>query len=91
MGRQDEFGTLERDKVVAPADMLSADEDLRHGRAPVRPLDHLPPRLSAEIDRNLLILDPLAVEQVLRPPAIWAEGFAVDFDERHEPSFHADT
>ena len=45
---------VERHEVVAAADMMLADEDLRHGGPPVRALDHLlrtrPPK-STEISR----------------------------------------
>src|SRR4051812_45496250 len=69
---------FQRHEVVAAADMRVADEDLRHGRAAVRALDHRLPLLPAEIDGNLLILDSLAVEQVLGSPAIRTEGLGID-------------
>ena len=73
---------IERHEIVAPADMMLANENLRHGRPPVGALDHLLAHLAAEIDRNLPILDALRFEQRLRPPAIRAEGLGIDFD-RH--------
>ena len=78
-------GAIERDKIVATADMMAADEDLRDGRAAVGALDHHLARLAAEIDRNLAIIDALGLEQLLGAPAIGAEGLGVDFDVTCDP------
>src|SRR5207253_430946 len=74
---------LQRHQVFASADVHVADEDLRNGRSASGALDHQLLHLAAEVDRDLLILDALGLEQQFRPPTIGTEGLGVDLDNRH--------
>jgi len=73
----------QRDKVVAPADMLPANEDLRHGITSVRPFDHLGAQLRLAGDVDLGEFDALTLEQLLGGNAVGAVGRGVDLDGRH--------
>src|SRR6266478_1300337 len=77
---------IERDHLVAAADMLAIDEDLRDGAAAMRALDHLgpPPRLLIEAD--LGEIDALSLQQRLRPRAIGAPPCRVHLDLGHRRS-----
>src|SRR6266481_696285 len=74
---------IERDHLVAAADMLAIDEDLRDGPAAMRALDHLgpPPRLLIEAD--LGEIDPLLLQQRPRPRAIGAPPRRIHLDPSH--------
>src|SRR5712664_486191 len=76
-------GAIERDHLVAAADMLAIDEDLRDGPAAMRALDHLgpPPRLLIEAD--LGEIDALFLQQRPRPRAIGAPPRRIHLDSRH--------
>jgi hypothetical protein len=83
-------GAFQSNEIVAPADVMLANEDLRDGRSAVRTLDHELARLTTIIDGNLAILDALCLEQLLGSPAIWAKCLGVDF-YGHDRSFTTDT
>src|SRR6266436_1661302 len=74
---------VERDHLVAAADMLAIDEDLRDGAAAMRALDHLgpPPRLLIEAD--LGEIDPLLFQQRTRTRAIGAPTRRIHLDPSH--------
>src|SRR5712691_2357522 len=76
-------GAVERDHLVAAADMLAIDKDLRDGPAAMRALDHLgpPPRLLIEADLGKI--DPLPFQQRTRPRAIGAPPRRVHLDLGH--------
>src|SRR3954447_6664272 len=76
-------GAVERGHVVAAADMLAADKDLRHRRAPAGPADHFvaPRWLLDNVDFG--VIDALALQQRPRPRAIRAEHRRIDLDLRH--------
>src|SRR5262249_30268160 len=79
-------GIIEGVKLVASADVLIADEDLRHGRLSIRTGHHLCAKLPISTDVDLRELNTLAVEQFLRPLAILAIGSDVDLDRAHSAS-----
>src|SRR5438034_11393056 len=79
-------GALEGDQVIAAADMMLADEDLRNRGAAISALDHLLANLAAIIDRDLAILHALLLEQRLSAPAVRAEGLGINLDRRHRCS-----
>src|SRR5260370_40500194 len=76
-------GAVECDHLVAAADMLAIDEDLRDGPAAIRALDHLgpPPRLLIEAD--LGEIDALLLQQRPRPRAIGAPPRRIHLDPSH--------
>src|SRR5712691_541110 len=76
-------GAVERDHLVAAADMLAIDEDLRDGAAAMRALDHLgpPPRLLIEAD--LGEIDALLLQQRAGPGAVGAPPRRIHLDSRH--------
>ena len=63
--------------------MAAMDEDLRHGALPARAVDHLDPLFVVEGDVDLLEVERLAVQELLRRAAIAAEGRGVEEDARH--------
>ena len=74
---------VERDQVVAAADMGLADEDLRH-RAPAREVHHGGARLRVAVDADLLdLLDALGLEDLLGANAVRANGGGVHLDVLH--------
>src|ERR1041384_1093987 len=76
-------GAFERVQIVAAADMDGPDEDLRHGHAPIRSLDHFgaAPRASADID--LVVIDALALQQGFGSNAIRTIARRVNLDGGH--------
>src|SRR5713101_4238812 len=74
---------VERDHLVAAADMLAIDEDLRDGPAAMRALDHLgqPPRLFIEAD--LGVVDALLLQQRAGPRAIGTPPRCIHLNLRH--------
>src|SRR5216683_4487635 len=77
-------GAVQRNHLVAPADMLATDEDLRDSPAAMRALDHLgpPPRLLIEAD--LGEIHALVLQQCLRTRAIRAPPRRVHLDLGHQ-------
>src|SRR3546814_2241500 len=72
--------------------MAAVDEYLRHGPATARPRDHRVEAGAVHRHVDFPIGCALAVEQRLRPRAIGAEKFGIDFDRRHAAipsSFHS--
>src|SRR3546814_4436834 len=63
--------------------MAAIDEYLRHGAATARPRDHRVEAGAVHRHVDFPIGCALAVEQRLRPRAIGAEKFGIDFDRRH--------
>src|SRR6266513_5006806 len=76
-------GSVERHHVVAAADMLAIDKDLRHRHAAAGAADHLvaPPRLLHQID--LGELNPFALQQGPGTSAIGAPHRAVHLNLGH--------
>src|SRR3546814_7742750 len=74
---------VERRKVVAAADMPAVDEDLRHGAPPAGAPDHRVEAVAIHRHIDFAIGRALAVEQPLRPRAIGAEKFRINFDRCH--------
>src|SRR6476646_6357153 len=75
--RLEAAGAVERDQVVAAADVGIADEDLRHGVA-AGELDHGRALGGALVDPDLVeLLDPALAQQRLGPDAVGAGGSAV--------------
>src|SRR4051794_5198179 len=70
-------------EVVAAAYMLSVDEDLRHGGAPMGPLDHFRPGIGLLFDIDLGEGGAFPVEKLLRGRAIGAPALGIDRDGRH--------
>src|SRR3546814_3482384 len=63
--------------------MFSVDEDLRHGAAPIRAIDHrLEPR-AVHRHVDFAEIGALGVQQHLRTRAIGAEGLRINFDLGH--------
>jgi hypothetical protein len=61
---------IERDQVIATADMGVADENLRHG-ASTRDLHHVLALLRVGVDADLFDLgDPFGLQDLLGPDAI---------------------
>src|SRR6185312_4419275 len=83
-------GVMKLEQVVATADMVLADENLRDRSAAVRALDHQVERLATVIHGDFAIFDAPFLEQRLGPPAIGAECLGVDLDG-HLSSFTPDT
>src|ERR1043166_3851498 len=82
--QQIEFaGPVKRVKLVAAADVPGADENLRGGRVPVRPVDHFRPPLAIAGHVDLAECDPLALKKFFRPIAIGAIGPSVSDDVCH--------
>src|SRR5437016_11195769 len=79
-------GAVERDHVVAAADMLAIDEDLRDGPAAIRAVDHLlpPPRLLIEVDLD--VGSALSLQQRARHRAIGAPSRRIHLDLSHRRS-----
>src|SRR6478609_4062674 len=81
--RRQAAAAVERDQVVAAADMGVADEDLRH-RAPAREVHHGGARLRVAVDADLLdLIDTLGLEDLLRANAVRANGGGVHLDGLH--------
>ena len=74
---------MQRIQIVAAANMSRADEDLRHGGAPIGALDHLAALLRIAADVDLQELDPLAGEECLGGIAKAAKAGGIDFDLCH--------
>ena len=64
---------VERQQIVAAADVLIVDEYLRDGVPAVGPLHHFGPAFGVKHDVEFLEVDALALEQRFRPPAEAAE------------------
>jgi len=80
---------VELEEVIAPADVVLPNEDLRDSCAAFGALDHQLARLPAIVHRDLAIFDALGFEQLLRSPAIRAECLGINLD-RHASPFTAD-
>src|SRR3546814_9326233 len=64
--------------------MPAVDEDLRHGAPPAGAPDHRVEAVAIHRHIDFAIGHALAVEQPLRPRAIGAEKFRINFDRCHE-------
>ena len=73
-------------EIVAAADVLAVDEDLRHAGAAARALQHLLALGAVLDDVKINVFHALAVQQALRPRAIGAEESTVDLNAGHEVS-----
>src|SRR5262245_24016281 len=67
-------GPIECRELIEPADMLVADENLRHGPAPARLLYHGITLAGVLIDLDFLHRHALAVEQIACALAVAAPG-----------------
>src|SRR5437868_3180415 len=76
-------GPIQRVQIVAATNMRRADENLRHGGAPVGALDHLAALLRIAAHVDLQELDPLAAEECLGGVAKAAKAGGIDFDLCH--------
>src|SRR5205807_5534562 len=74
---------FERVEILAAAHVSRADEDLRHGAAPVCPTDHLNTALGLPGDVDLAEGDPFAFEQFLRRTAKIAIIARIDLHRCH--------
>ena len=76
-------GAIQRHQLVTAADMLSVDEDLRHGGPAIGALDHFLtlPAITPDIDFIVVLF--LAFEQGFRPDAVGAPGLGVNLYIRH--------
>src|SRR3546814_7093232 len=63
--------------------MFSVDEDLRHGAAPIRAIDHRLEPLAVHRHVDFAEIGALGVQQHLRTRAIGAEGLRINFDLGH--------
>src|SRR5690348_11070800 len=81
--RLEAAAAVQRDELVAAADVDVADEDLRH-RPAVRKADHLLALVGVEVDADLVdLLDAALLEKRLRPQTIRARRRAVHLDGLH--------
>src|SRR5262249_17938369 len=72
--------TIEGEEIIIAAYMGRADEDLRHGRPPIRPSYHVaaPFRIAAHVD--LIERDALARQQSLRGVAVGTVAGGINLD-----------
>src|SRR3546814_5989461 len=63
--------------------MFSVDEDLRHGAAPIRAIDHRLEPLAVHRHVDFAEIGALGVQQHLRTRAIGAEGLRINRSEEH--------
>src|SRR5690349_11564759 len=82
-------GAVEGVEIVAAADVLAVDEDLRHAGAAVGARDHFLALRAVLDDVDVLVLDALALQQALRTRAVGAEHRAVDLNAGHRVSGRA--
>ncbi len=68
-----------RDQIVEPADVMTVDENLRHGAA-LRARDHLVALGRIGVDADFGVVQPFLLQKVLRRHAVGAVHAAVDFD-----------
>src|SRR5215472_6969572 len=81
--RLEAAATVERDELVAAADVDVADEDLRH-RPAMRQANHVLALVGLEVDADLVdLLDPALLEERLGAQAIRARRRAVHLDGWH--------
>src|ERR671911_3192919 len=78
-------GAVERIEVVAAADRLAVDEDLRNRSPTFRLLRHFDPLARLHHDVDLLELNALLIEELLGPRAIGAPGAGINDDFGHGP------
>jgi len=71
---------MKLEKVIAPTDVVLADENLRNCRPAVGSLDHQLARLTPIIDWNLTLFDAFRFEQRFGSPAIGAICLCIDLD-----------
>src|SRR4051794_29663368 len=76
-------GAVERVKIVAAADRLAVDEDLRHRSPSFRLLRHFDPLARLHHDVDFLELNALLIEELLGACAIRAPGAGIDDDFGH--------
>src|ERR1700758_1415417 len=74
---------LERVKLIAAADVLCADENLRQRVAAVRAFGHLPADILVPSDIDFMEGHPLPGQELLGEVAVGAELPGVDFDRSH--------
>src|SRR5208337_1084728 len=75
---------LEIVEIVASANVLFADEDLRHGRAPASLGRHRHLRDAVAVDADLFERHALLLQQGLGGVAVWTCRFCVDDDRPHD-------
>src|SRR5688572_29375668 len=78
-------GAVERVEIVAAADRLAVDEDLRDPGPSFRLLRHFDPLARLHHDVYLLELNALLIEELLGPRAIGAPGAGINDDFGHGP------
>src|SRR5829696_8683236 len=76
-------GVLERVEIVAAADRLAVDEDLRHRGPSFRFLRHFNPLARLHHDIDFLELNALLIKEPLGTCAIRAPGAGIDDDFGH--------
>src|SRR5712691_10308203 len=79
-------GPVERHHVVAAADMLAVDKDLRHRPAAMRALNHLGAPLRLLVEADLLVGDALLLQQRPGVRAIGAPPRRIHLYLGHSPS-----